>query len=119
MLTLPPSVRVFVAVEPTDMRKSFDTLAQLATEVLKQDPCSGHLFVFSNKRHDRIKILVWDHSGFWLFAKRLEQGTFTWPSRAQARGASLELRGEELTLILSGIDLRGARPRRWYERASA
>ncbi|TAH39430.1 MAG: transposase [Planctomycetota bacterium] len=119
MLSLPATARVFVAVEPLDMRKSFDTLAAATESILRQDPYSGHVFVFSNRRHDRVKILFWDESGFWLFAKRLERGSFAWPSRAVAEGGRVEMRGEELTLLLSGIDLRGARKRRWYERMSA
>ena len=76
MVTLPASVRVFVAVAPVDFRKGFDGLAQLAREVIEQDPLSGHLFVFSNRRRDRVKILYWDRDGLAIWMKRLEKGTF-------------------------------------------
>ena len=75
MLSLPPSVRVFVCTVPTDMRKSFDGLCALVQAVLKQDPFSGHLFTFLNRRKDKVKILYWDRSGFFLLYKRLEEGT--------------------------------------------
>jgi len=74
VLNFPPSVGIYLAAGITDMRKSFDTLAQIAEGVLKQDPLSGHLFVFCNRRRNRLKILVWDRSGYWLCAKRLEEG---------------------------------------------
>jgi transposase len=82
MLSLPPSVRIFVARGATDQRKSFDGLCALAQDVLRQDQFSGHVFVFFGRRRDRVKLLVWDRSGFWLFAKRLEAGTL----RRGARG---------------------------------
>jgi transposase len=103
MLSLPPSVRVFLAMEPTDMRRSFDTLAEMTRQVLKQDPLSGHLFVFHGRRRDRLKILVWDRSGFLLFYKRLEKGTFRFPAGSAAAG--VEIDAAELALILEGIDL--------------
>lgn len=108
MLTLPPSVRVFLAAEPTDMRRSFDTLAAMTREVLKQDPLSGHLFVFGGRRGDRIKILLWDRSGFVLYYKRLEKGTFRFPP---SDAGSIEIEGAELALILEGIELAGAKRR--------
>ena len=76
MLNLPSSVKIFVATGPVDLRKGFDSLAVLTRRVLREDPHSGHLFVFINRRCDRAKILVWDHSGFWLLFKRLERGRF-------------------------------------------
>jgi len=113
VLTLPPSVRIFLAPGPTDLRKSFDGLSGLARNALQQDPLSGHLFVFCNRRRDRLKILYFDGSGLWVFAKRLERGTFAWPQQAQG---PLELRSSELALLLGGIDLRHTRRRRWYRR---
>lgn len=115
MLSFPASVRIFVAPGVTDMRKSFDGLAHLAREVLKQDPLSGHVFVFSNRRRDRVKILVWDRSGFWLFAKRLEKGTFPWPSPADV-GESHRISSTDLGMILGGIDLKRAHRRKWFDK---
>jgi transposase len=112
MLSLPPAVRVFVALEPTDMRKSFDGLEGETRRVLEQDPLSGHLFVFFNRRRTMVKVLYWDRNGFCLIAKRLERGTFHLPER-NARGV-VEMEWAELGLILEGLELRGARRRpRW------
>ena len=86
MLSLPPSVRIFVCREPADMRRSFDGLARLAGEVVRGDPFSGHLFVFHNRRGDRVKILWWDRSGFALLYKRLEQGVFVFPDPSADSG---------------------------------
>jgi transposase len=102
MLSLPPAVRIFVATQPTNLHLSFDRLAALAREVIHQDPCSGHLFVFRNRRGDRVKILVWDRSGFCLWYKRLEQGVFHFPA---AHATHLEVEAPELLLLLDGIDL--------------
>lgn len=118
ILNLPPSVRLFVCAEPTDMRKSFDGLAALVEHGLGHDPLSGHLFCFFNRRADRAKILWYDHSGYALFAKRLERGRFRLPS-AKPGERSLAIRAAELALILEGIDLAGARRRRvWSPRDS-
>lgn len=110
MLSLPPSVRIFVACGATDLRKSFDTLSVLVREVLCQDPFSGHLFAFFNRRRDRVKLLVWDRSGFWLFYKRLEEGTFNIP----VTGKSAEISVRDLLLVLEGIELGAIRERRRY-----
>jgi transposase len=113
MLSLPPSVRVFLAVEPVDMRKSFDALALLVEHVLEQDPLSGHLFVFVGKRGHVVRILFWDRSGFALFSKRLERGKFRLPTPTGG-DRSLPLDAAELLLLLEGIDLAGAQRRpRW------
>lgn len=117
MLTLPPSVKIFLAAGATDMRKSYDGLSGVVRAVLSHDPLSGHLFVFCNRRKDRLKILYFDGSGLWVFAKRLEKGTFAWPADGTTR--RLELRASELTLLLGGIDLARTRKRRWYERTPA
>lgn len=111
ILNLPPSVRLFICAEPTDMRKSFDGLAALVEHVLEQDPLSGHLFCFFNRRGDRCKILWYDHSGYALYCKRLERGRFRVPE-AKPGDRSLVMRAAELALILEGIDLRGAKRRR-------
>ena len=118
LLNLPPAVRIYVATEPTDMRKAFDGLAAAVSHVLDHDPLSGHLFVFFNRRSDRVKILWWDGDGFALFYKRLEQGTFRAFAEAPAAGTkALVVPAAELALILQGIDLQGARRRkRWRSR---
>ena len=112
MLNLPPCVRIFVAVKPTDMRKQFDGLSIEVQRVLERDPLSGHLFVFFNRRRTLVKVLYWDRNGFCLIAKRLERGSFKLPN-ANGQGA-FEVEAAELGLILEGLDLRGAvRRRRW------
>ena len=117
MLGLPASVRVFVALAPTDMRKSFDGLSNAARLLTEQDPFSGHLFVFFNRRRSMMKAVYWDRNGYSLVAKRLERGTFVLPV-ASERGV-VELEGSELALILEGIDLRDARRRpRWKPAAN-
>jgi len=117
MLSLSPAVRIFVATAPTNMHLSFDRLAALARDVIHQDPLSGHLFVFRNRAGDKLKILVWDRSGFCLWYKRLEQGVFHVPP---ASATHVELEAAELLLLLDGIDLRQATRRpRWRPRLAA
>lgn len=113
MLTLPPSVRVFLCLVPADMRRSLDGLAAMTREVLRQDPLSGHLFVFFNRRRDRVKILVWDRSGLALYYKRLEKGTFRLSAFEHPDSLRAEIESAELALILEGIELANAtrRPR--------
>lgn len=101
------------------MRRQFDGLARAAREVIKKDPLSGHLFVFCNRRRNRIKILVWDRSGFWLLAKRLEKGTFAWPSSKRAGEGRIELSHEELAALLGGFDIARVPRRRWWRREAA
>lgn len=118
MLSLPTSVRIYLARGATDMRKSIDGLAAVTTQILEQDPLSGHLFVFCNARRDRIKILYWERSGFWLLHKRLERGTFAWPLPASSEAKQIELPASDLIALLGGLDLRAAKRRRWYSRTS-
>jgi len=113
MLMLPPSVRVFVCAQATDMRRSFDRLAEMARSVLAQDPFSGHLFVFFNRPRDRVKLLFWDRSGFCLYYKRLERGTFHF----RCEDTHAEIDGAELALILEGIELSAATRKKRYFRA--
>jgi transposase len=111
MLSLSPAVRIFVATAPTNMHLSFDRLAALARDVIHEDPLSGHLFVFRNRAGDKLKILVWDRSGFCLWYKRLEKGVFHVPAAAATH---VELEAAELLFLLDGIDLRQATRRpRW------
>ena len=111
MLNLPAAVRIFVARGPTDMRKSFDTLAALVCNVIEEDPQSGHLFVFMNRRRNRVKILWWDHSGYLLLAKRLEHGQFRMYDQAKGSKKTFEIATSDLTLLLEGIDLRRSKRR--------
>ena len=118
MLTLSPNVRIYLASEPVDLRKGFDGLSGAARDIIRQDPLSGHLFVFINKRANRMKLLVWQRSGFLLLYKRLERGRFRWP-RAPADGhRHIQVDATELALMLDGIDLRGATKRpQWRPQA--
>ncbi|SRR5712692_4899232 len=110
MLSLSPATRIFVAVAPVDMRKSFNGLYAHVQAVLNEDPLTGHVFLFTNRLKNRLKLLYWDGSGLWVCAKRLEKGTFGWP--AGDGGVSRCLRPEELQVLLHGLD---AQPRRrWY-----
>jgi transposase len=114
MLTLPPSVRVYVAVEPVDMRKGVDALSNLVRNALRQEPMSGHLFVFRGKRGHMLRVLFWDRTGWVLYSKRLERGRFHLPTDVPEGVQRLEIEAAELSLILEGIDLRGAhRHVRW------
>ena len=117
MLSFPPSpsVRIFVARAPVDMRKGFDGLTGEVIDIVDEDPQSGHLFVFFNKRRDRMKSLLWDGSGYWLLYKRLEHGRFQIFDRATNRAGAFELTSTELALLLDGIDLRGSRRRRTHD----
>lgn len=118
MLTLPTSVRVYLARGATDMRKSIDGLAAITKEVLDHDPMSGHLFAFCNRRRDRIKILYWERTGFWLLHKRLERGTFAWPLPEESDAKQIEMPASDLAALLGGLDLRKATRRRWYSHVS-
>jgi len=103
MLSLSPATRVFVATAPVDWRGSFNALAARVQTQLQHDPLSGHLFVFTNTRRNRVKILFWDGSGLWVCAKRLERGRFAWPA---AEPGVATLRREELLLLLAGLEVR-------------
>ena len=113
MFGMSPAVHVYVATAPADMRKSFDGLAALAKGSLQLDPFSGHLFVFANRRRDRLKVLYWDRDGFAVWAKRLEHGTFRIPAATAGR---VEMTAADLAALLAGIDLDAARRRPRYAR---
>jgi transposase len=120
MLSLPPSVRIFLCREPADMRKGFDTLAQLVRDHLGGDPLSGHLFVFRSRRGDRLKVLYWDSDGLCLWYKRLELGTFVFPTAGALTGQhGLEIRASDFTMLLDGIDLSSVKRRKRYQRPAA
>ena len=114
MLSFPPSpqVKIFVCRDPMDMRKSFNGLSAAVIEVVDHDPQSGHVFLFFNKRRNRMKALVWEASGYWVLAKQLEQGRFQVFDRVGDHDARFELSSSELSLLLDGIDLRGAKRQR-------
>ena len=113
MLNLPSSVRVFLCLLPADMRWSFDSLAMLVERVVKEDPLSGHLFVFRNRRGDRVKALYWDRDGYALWYKRLEAGVFRFPTHD---GERLEVSATDLALVLEGIDLGSVKRQKRYVR---
>jgi len=116
MLTLSPAVRIYIATGATDLRRSIDGLSALVRERLTLDPLSGHLFLFRNRRGDRLKVLAWDRSGFLVLYKRLERGTFAWPT--EDGSGSVEMRSADLALLLSGVDIARTRRRRWYDRVA-
>ncbi len=116
MLTLSPAVRIYLATGATDLRRSIDGLSALVREQLALDPLSGHLFLFRNRRGDRLKVLAWDRSGFWILYKRLEQGTFAWPTEESS--GPVEMRSGDLALLVAGVDVTHTRRRRWYERVA-
>jgi transposase len=111
-------LRVCLAVEPVDLRRGFEGLALMVRGSLHEDERSSQLFVFTNRRHDRVRLLYWDGTGTWILTKRLETGTFAWPKIPDGQ-LKLRLRPEALEMLLSGIDLKGARLRPWYEDPSA
>lgn len=123
MLTLPSSVRIFIAAEAVDLRRGFDGLAAVTRGIILQDPLSGHVFAFLNRRRNRVKLLLWDRTGFVLIYKRLERGTFRIPTAPVGGRRHVEVDSGELGLMLEGIDLRDVRrQRRWrrlpHERAA-
>ena len=113
MLTPGVNSRIYLAAGATDLRKSYDTLGAIVTNALGKDPLSGHFFVFCNRARNRVKVLVFEPSGYWLFSKRLEAGTFAWP---ESEARSIELTQAQLSLLLGGIDLASTRDRKWYDR---
>jgi transposase len=123
MLSLSLPGRVFLCTLPTDMRKSFDTLAALVQTQLGQDPLSGDLFVFRSRRGDRVKLLYWNDDGYALWYKRLEEGTFVLPAadgrRGRAGECGLVLRPAELAMLLDGIDLSSVKRHKRYQRPMA
>ncbi|MCC5021536.1 MAG: IS66 family insertion sequence element accessory protein TnpB [Candidatus Synoicihabitans palmerolidicus] len=104
MIGLPSALTIHLAIEPVDMRKQFDGLWTVASQVLREDPFGGALFVFTNKRRNRVKWLYGDGTDVWVLAKRLEKGCFTWPRGGD--GAKVTLSAEALTMLLGGIDLK-------------
>lgn len=116
MLNFTGSLKVYIAMAPADLRKSFTGLWALTVNELKDDPTSGSLYVFTNGRRNRVKILYWDGTGLWVMTKRLEQGTFSWPKGMDPEDGKIQLSPEALALILDGVDLRRGSLRPWYQR---
>lgn len=115
MISLPASVRVYLCTTPCDMRRSFDGLQGMVTRVMELDALAGHLFVFANRQRDRVKILYWDRDGFAIWSKRLEEGTYAMPF-GKTDEPGCELTSQELSALLSGIDLSEAKRRKRYRR---
>lgn len=113
MLSFPSSVRIFVCLRPADMRRSFDGLALMAQQVIQQEPGSGHLFVFRNRRGDRVKALYWDRDGYALWYKRLEAGLFRFPSSPDD---AVELSAAEWAMVLEGLVAQGLTRGKRYEK---
>jgi transposase len=114
VLTLPATVRIYMAAEPVDLRRGFDGLAAATRQIIREDPLSGHLFCFLNRRANRLKVLLWQPSGYLLLFKRLEHGRFKLPQAPLPGRRHIEMESTDLALMMEGIDLRGARRRkRW------
>lgn len=118
MLNLSELVRIYVCLTPTDMRKSFDSLAAVVRDWLGGDPLSGHLFVFRSRRGDRVKLLWWDRDGLALYYKRLEQGTFRFPAAIDPQARSVQVSAQELSLLLWGIDPASVKRQKRYQRVA-
>ena len=111
MLSVGPATQILLYTGVADMRRSFNGLSTLVRNELDADPLSGHVFGFCNRRRNLVKLIVWDRGGYWVFSKRLEKGTFSWP---RVGATSHEFTQEELTLLLSGIDLKATSRRDWH-----
>ena len=115
VLSLVSDARIYLATEPTDMRKSFDGLSAIVRHRFHRDPFEGDVFVFLNRRRDRIKILVWDRNGFWIAMKRLERGTFeSWHETTDGGSSHVEIPRAQLTMLLEGIEMKRVKFRRQF-----
>lgn len=115
MLSFPPTVRIWLAAQPADLRKSFDSLAALVRDGLRGDPLSGDVFVFRNKAADRIKLLLWEEDGYSIWYKRLEIGTFRFPKSPEAQ-PRVEIRAADLIMLLEGVDFASVKRGKRYHR---
>ena len=116
MLSFSGALKVYLSLEPADMRKSFTGLSGLVQEHLNGNPYDGALYLFTNKRRNRLKILFWDGSGLWVATKRLEEGRFSWPQASRSGQQKLSLSPEALALLTDGVDLKAGSLKPWYER---
>lgn len=115
MLMIPSNVKIYLAAGRTDMRMSFDGLAAATRDVIGLDPLSGHLFCFTNRARNRLKVIYWESSGFWLFSKRLERGTFAWPQMSADGERRVEMSYARFTLLLGGLDAKSIEKRNWFD----
>lgn len=116
MLSFSGSLKIWLATESCDMRKSFDGLSGVVREKLQADPCTGALFLFANRRRTLMKILYWDGSGLWVLSKRLEKGTFSWPKHTGDK-QKIKLEPTALAMLTDGIELRDGHKLPWYEKS--
>lgn len=115
MMLMPSSVRVYVALEPINLHKSFEGLSNEVRAVIGQDPLSGHIFCFLNRGRTMVKLLMWTRGGFTIIHKRLERGSFTFAADVKPGATSVAIGADELSLLLEGIDARTARRAKRYE----
>ena len=113
MFSIGAATRIYLVLGITDMRKGRDGLYSLVVGHLKEDPLSGHLFVFANRTRDRIKALYWDGSGLWICSKRLEKGRFSWPEKLDSDG-TVTLSNAQWAMLIGGIDLNTTRRKAWW-----
>src|SRR3989339_2281257 len=111
MLSFPSAVKIYLCSEPADMRRSFDSLAMMVKNIIRQDPLSGHIFVFSNRRSDRLKLLYWDRDGIAIWYKRLEKGIFSLPKSDESN----LINHRQLSMMLEGIDISYVRLKRRFQ----
>jgi transposase len=119
VLSFSGSLKIWVGLEPCDMRKGYEGLTALVTQRFGLEATSGALFVFTNRNRTRLKILYWDGTGLWLLSKRLEKGRFSWPEATDGGQTKLALRPEAFAMLTDGVQLRGARLLPWYEKSEA
>ena len=118
MILLPRAVKVYFGTQPVNLRKSYDGLSNEVRGVLREDPLSGHVFVFLNRRKNQVKLLIWTRGGFTIVQKRLERGTFTFPQRVRSGASSVQLEAHELSMLLEGMEVSRTSPRWEPERSS-
>jgi transposase len=116
MLSISPVVKIFVYGQPADLRRGYDGLAAIVQHAMQEDPLSGSLFVFVNKRGNRIKLLYWDDTGYAIWMKRLEMGSFELPKTGDASSVRIKITPSQLALILDGIELSSVVRRKRYQR---
>lgn len=119
MLSFSGSLKIWVGLEPCDMRKGYEGLTALVTQSFGLSATSGELFVFTNRSRTRLKILYWDGTGLWVLSKRLEKGRFSWPEVTDEEKTKMFLRPEALAMLTDGVELRGARLLPWYQKVES